>query len=224
MKNDKNTPENSSENLLNIKVPKKFLDSKTGEIKLDLLVKSYNELEKHLSKMPKRPKTPKDYCIDCSHGLFEADEEINQRLYDKGFTQEQAQEVYDLAAERMVPMICEIHADYKADAEIEKLISHFGGVDQWKEVSRQLLSFGRKNLPEDVLDNLSSSYEGVIALYRMMKGNEPSLQRGNGEVIGNIDSAKLSSMMRDPKYWREKDPAYVAKVTQAFQHLYGEKY
>ncbi len=222
MKNDQNPKQEAQENLLNADVPKKFLDPKTGEVKIDLLVKSYNELEKHLSKMPKKPKTPDDYCIDCSHGLFEADAEINQRLHEKGFTQEQAQEVYDLAAEKMIPMIHEIHADYKADTEIEKLISHFGGAQQWREVSRQLLAFGQKNLPEDVLDNLSSSYEGVIALYRMMKGDEPSLQRGNAQKSGKIDNAQLSSMMRDPKYWREKDPAYIAKVTQAFQNLYGE--
>ncbi len=213
---------NEEENLLNADVPKKFINAETGEVQIDLLAKSYNELEKHLSKMPKKPKTSEDYCIDCSHGMFEADAEINQRLHDKGFTQDQAQEVYDLAAEKMVPMVHEISADYKADAEVEKLINHFGGAQAWKEVSRQLLSFGQKNLPEDVLDNLSSSYEGVIALHRMMKGDEPSLQRANAKNTGQVNDAELSSMMRDPKYWKEKDPAYIAKVTQGFQNLYGK--
>ncbi len=219
MKHEENP---TQENLLNTNVPKKFLDPKTGEVQVDLLAKSYNELEKHLSKAPKKPKTPADYCIDCSHGMFEADEEINQRLHDKDFTQDQAQEVYDLAAEKMMPMVQEISADYKADAEVEKLMNHFGGAQQWKEVSRQLLAFGQKNLPEDVLDNLSSSYEGVIALHRMMKGDEPSLQRNQAQKSGQVNDAELSSMMRDPKYWKEKDPAYIAKVTQGFQNLYGE--
>ncbi len=225
MKNEHKKQENNQEtqeNLLNADVPKKFINSETGEVQIDLLAKSYNELERRLSKMPSKPKTPEDYCIDCSHGMFEADAEINQRLHDKGFTQDQAQEVYDLAAEKIVPMVSEISADYKADAEVEKLINHFGGAQAWKEVSRQLLAFGQKNLPEDVLDNLSSSYEGVIALYRMMKGDEPSLSRANAKNTGKIDSAELSSMMRSPKYWREKDPAYIAKVTQGFENLYGK--
>ncbi len=214
--------ETTQENLLNADVPAKFKDSKTGEVQIDLLAKSYNELEKRLSKMPKKPKTPEDYCIDCSHGMFEADTEINQRLHDKGFTQDQAQEVYDLAAQKMVPMIKEISEDYRADAEVEKLVNHFGGEQAWREISRQLFSFGQKNLPEDVLDNLSSSYEGVIALYRMMKGDEPSLQRANSKAAGQMDNAELSSMMRDPRYWKQKDPAYIAKVTQGFQNLYGK--
>jgi hypothetical protein len=28
-------------------------------------------------------------------------------------------------------------------------------------------------------------------------------------------------MMRDPKYWRDKDPSYVAKVTEGFKKMYG---
>ncbi len=214
--------ETTQENLLNEEVPSKFKDPETGEVQIDLLAKSYNELEKRLSTMPSKPKTSDDYCIDCSHGMFEADEEINQRLHDKGFTQDQAQEVYDLAAEKMMPMVQDMSADYKADAEVEKLVNYFGGATQWKEISRQLLAFGQKNLPEDVLDNLSSSYEGVIALHRMMKGDEPSLQRANSKSVGAIDNAELSSMMRDPKYWKEKDPAYIAKVTQGFESLYGK--
>ncbi len=78
--------------------------------------------------------------------------------------------VYDLAAERLVPMILELSADFKADREVEKLTAAFGGPQTWQEMSRQLLAYGKKTLPPDVLTNLSSSYEGVMALYRMMKG------------------------------------------------------
>ncbi len=150
------------------------------------------------------------------------DAQVNNRLHAKGFTQDQAQEVYNIAADKMMPMMREMAMDYRADREVEKLVTHFGGVEQWREVSRQLLAFGQKNLPEDVLDNLSSSYEGVLALHRMMKGGEPSLQRGNAKVSNALNETELSSMMRDPKYWREKDPSYIAKVTQGFEALYGK--
>lgn len=212
----------TTENLLKADVPEKFKDVETGEVKIDALVQSYRELEKKLSQIPAAPKTPKEYCVDCSHGLFMPDAAVNKRLHAKGLTAEQVQEVYDLAAEKMMPMMMEIAAEYQADREVEKLISHFGGVDQWKELSRQLLSFGRKNLPADVLDNLASSYEGVLALHRMMKGEEPKLQRVNNAPAA-ADDADLRSMMRDPRYWKHKDPAFIAKVTEGFRDLYGKQ-
>lgn len=34
------------------------------------------------------------------------------------------------------------------------------------------------------------------------------------------DEAALSQMMRDPRYWRDRDPELVARVTEGFQRLY----
>lgn len=218
--NEEITNEKTDENLLSADIPEKFKDPETGEVKVDLLARSYRELEQRLSQMPRAPKTHEEYCIACDHGMFEPDDEINKRLHKHDFTPEQAQIVYDLAAEKMMPMIRDVAADFKAEQEVEKLINHFGGAEQWKEISRQLLAYGQKNLPADVLDNLSSSYEGVVALHRMMKGGEPKLSRNSATIRGGSNEAELSSMMRDPKYWREKDPAFVAKVTEGFASLY----
>ncbi|MCB9982443.1 MAG: hypothetical protein H6861_02040 [Rhodospirillales bacterium] len=202
-------------------VPDKFKNPETGALRLDALVNSYAELEKKMSAGPTAPKSPQDYCIKCDHGLFEPDTEINARLHAKGMSQDQAQEVYDLAAEKMLPLLKEIANDFNADREVEKLINHFGGAEQWKEISRQLLAFGRRNVPSDVLETLSSSYEGVLALYKMMKSEEPGLKK-QSENPSNINEQDLQSMMRDPKYWRDKDPAHIAKVTQGFKDMYGE--
>jgi hypothetical protein len=205
-------------------IPDKFKDPQTGELKLESLLTSYSELEKRLSKSPSIPKTPDEYCIDCSkHGLFDIDAELNARLHAKGFTNDQVQEVYDLAAEKMVPLIIQMAADYRADREIEKLDAHFGGADKWHEMARQILAYGQKNLPADVLDALASSYEGVLSLHRMMKGVEPGLTR-NSEGAGDKQSLlDLQSMMRDPKYWRDQDPSFVSKVTEGFQKIYAGK-
>ncbi len=220
--NEYSTHQDHDENLLTADIPEKFKNAETGEVNVPALAKSYKMLERKLANIPKPVQSPHEYCIDCSHGLFEPDEEVNQRLFEMGLSHDQAQEVYNLAAEKMLPMIKEIHTDMVADREVEKLIAHFGGPEQWKSVSKQLLSFGNKNLPADVLDSLASSFEGVLALHRMMQGNEPGLHRAGSKNSSAIDSAELSSMMRDPKYWRDKDPAFVAKVTQGFENLYGE--
>lgn len=211
-----------TDNLLDNEIPEKFKDPESGDVRLDALIQSYKELEKKLSSRGNNaPKSPDEYCIDCSHGLFEPDSEINTALHGKGFSQDQAQTVYDLAASRMVPMLSQIAGEFRADREIEKLVDHFGGPEKWKEISRQLLAFGQKNMPADVLDNLASSYEGVLALHRMMKSEEPGLQK-RGQKVDGLNETDLTSMMRDPRYWRDKDPSFVAKVTEGFQSVYGK--
>jgi hypothetical protein len=212
-----------SDNLLTSEIPEKFKDPETGEVRIDDLARSYSELEKKLSSGPSAPKSPDDYCIECQHGLFEPDAEINTRLHAKGFSQDQAQEVYNLAAEKLMPIIAEMAADFQADREVEKLINHFGGPEQWKDVSRQLQAFGQKNLPADVLANLSSSYEGVLSLYRLMGSEEPSLGNdGEGQAPNATGEKELRAMMRDPKYWKDRDPSFVSKVTEGFKSVYGE--
>lgn len=210
-----------NDTLLDDEIPAKFKDPKTGEIKMQSMIQSYKELEKKFSQMPSVPKSADDYCIECKNGIFEVDNEMNKRLHEKGFTNEQVQFVYDLAAEKMVPMVIEMAGDFQAEREVEKLVEHFGGPEKWKEVARQLLAFGQKNMPADVLDSLSSSYEGVLALYNMMKGGEPVISQASGQR-DNSDDLDLQSMMRDPKYWRDKDPSFVAKVTEGFQRLYSK--
>lgn len=223
-------------------IPEKFRDPATGALRVEALLASYRELEKKLSTMMPRPEDEagrqrvyrslgcpecaEDYTLDITHGLFTADPEVNRRLHAKGLSNEQVQEVYNLAAERLVPAIFEMAQEYQADREVERLISAFGGTERWAEVSRQLLAFGKKNLPPDVLGSLSSSFEGVMALYRMMQGRgaEPALAGAIADAApGTPDEGALRGMMRDPRYWRDRDPSYVAQVTSGFQRVYGEQ-
>lgn len=217
-------------------VPEKFLDAQTGQVRMDDLIKSYLALEKKLSsgfQMPQdaegrmkilhalgMPESPDGYSVTMKDNLLQVDGEVNKRLHAKGFTSEQVQEVYDLAAERLVPMILDIAAEFQADREIERLVAHFGGAEQWREVSRQLLAYGRKNLPPQVLEGLSSSFDGVMALARMMKGEGPGTLEA-GKSAGKANEADIHALMRDPKYWRDKDPAVIAKVTEGFKQLYS---
>ena len=204
-------------------VPDKFKNPESGAIRLDVLVNSYRELEKKMSEKAAHtaPQSPQDYSVRCEHGLFQPDEEINKRLHAQGMSETQVQEVYDLAAEKMIPMVRQIANEFSADREVEKLINHFGGVDQWKQISRELLAFGHRNLPADVLENLSSSFEGVLALHKMMISEEPKMKKGSTNP-SKENAEDIQSMMRDPKYWRDKDPAFVRKVTEGFQKIYGE--
>lgn len=222
-------------------VPDKFLDPETGAVRLDLLLKSYLHLEQRQSgqvAVPGAdagpdawsrlhqalgvPSTPDDYCIDCQHGLFNPDPQINTKLHRAGFTPQQAQLVYDLAAERLVPMLQQAVADMAADREMDKLVEHFGGEERWRRLSRQLLDWGRRNLPGPALEALSTTYDGVLALHRMMSdgaGRMAPLQDGQPAAT---DEASLRGMMRDPRYWRQRDPAFIGQVTEGFRRLYNE--
>lgn len=230
------TPENEAKG----ETPDKFRDPETGEIRIDAVIESYKALEKKLSGMMPKPEGAEgrarvmkmmgcpdcadDYKIELGHELFTVDPEVNRRLHAQGLTNEQVQEVYNLAAEKLVPAIFELAQEYQAEREVERLIAAFGGAERWAEVSRQLLAFGQKNMPRDVLESLSSSFEGVMALYRMMKGGQgdtPLADAGAGDA-GGADEGALRGMMRDPRYWRERDPSYVAQVTEGFRRVYGE--
>lgn len=219
-------------------IPAKFVDPETGAVNVGSLVNSYKALEKKLSGMVPAPDTEEgrarinkmtgvpdraeDYCINCEHGLFTEDPDVNKKLLEKGFTNDQAQAVYDIAAERFVPLVAEMAGEFKAEREVERLIAAFGGADRWKEVSRQLLAFGQKNLPAEVLESMSGSFEGVMMLYKMMKSRDPDIARvsDGAEAAGGANEKDLQSMMRDPRYWRDKDPQFVAKVTEGFKRVY----
>lgn len=216
-------------------LPEKFWDAANNTVRVDALIKSYAALENKLSQGPVTlddpdtrskilralgvPETPDDYKVTVKDNLLMPDPELNKRLHAKGFTGEQVQEVYDVAVERMVPMILDIAADFQADREMERLVKEFGGEDQWREISRQLLAYGRKSMPAAALEGLSSSYDGVMALYRMMKGEQPNTLQAAKNASG-LREEDLYAMMRDPKYWREKDPSIVAKVTEGFKQMY----
>lgn len=205
-------------------IPEKFKDPATGALQPEKLLQSYLALEKKLSSRgPQPPASAEEYAINCPHGLFEPDTEINERMVRKGFTQEQDQEVYDLAAEKLIPLIMEIAAEFQAEREIERLEEYFGGAEQWREMSRQLLAYGQKTLSPDMLRGMAGSNDGVIALYNMMKSESGAADTPSPrvEVKKQSDELEIQAMMRSPKYWKEKDPSTIAKVTEGFMRIYG---
>ena len=121
------------------------------------------------------PETPDAYSIAAPHELCCADAEVNQRLHAAHFTNDQAQLVYDLAAERLLPLIAEAAAQFEADRQRERLSAHFGGEDRFRQVAAQLSAWGRAKLPAPVYEALSSTAEGVLALEQMMRKDEPVL-------------------------------------------------
>lgn len=220
-------------------IPEKFWDADRGELRVDALVKSYRELERRLSQrlaapgpdaddeerrrwreIHDIPDNPEDYEIEIRHELTSPDVEVNRRLYEAGFSRQQVQLVYDLAAERLLPMIAEAAQQFEADRQMEKLRARFGGEERFRRLAQQLSAWGRANLPPPVFDALSTTEEGVLALERMMRGKEPEMEREAAAPPAE-DEGELRKMMRDPRYWRSREPELVRRVTEGFRRLTG---
>lgn len=218
-----------------LQIPEKFLDPQTKEIRTEALLKSYLELEKKLATPKATPPeegnllTAGDmagqYDIKISHDMFTQDDEIDDMLRNHGFTNQQAQIVYDLAASKMVPLVLEIAHEFETERQMDRLIATFGSKERYQEIARQLSAFGQKHLPQDVLDGLGSSYEGVMALYRLMQSGKPMAAQNDPLAAqeGAMDETTLRSMMRDPKYWRDKDEAFIKKVSDGFRQVFAER-
>lgn len=208
-------------------LPVQFWDEKNKQVKLDELINAYNDLaarDDNLVETNLRniPESFDKYQINSPSPLLEVDEDILKKFYDKRFTNEQAQLVYDLAGERVLPVLGEMGVNFEAERQLEKLARHFGSKDKFNEVSRQISAWAKQNVNPEIYDALGSTAEGVIALYNMMSSSEPALSK-DGTTVESLSESSLRKMMEDPRYWRDKDSAYISKITKGFEKLYPEK-
>lgn len=221
-------------------IPEKFWDAEQGTVRIEALLKSYLALEKRLSERagppgadaPEEeqlrfrramgvPDLPDGYSIESKHALCGPDAAVNSKLHAAGFTPAQVQLVYDMAAERLMPLIAEAAADYEARRQVEKLSEKFGGEERFRRTASQIASWGSADLAPGVYDALCTTADGVMAMHGMMQGGEPSLMGKGGQADGPVDEQALRQMMRDPRYWRSREPEFVKRVTDGFRRLVG---
>lgn len=208
-------------------LPDKFWDAESGIVKIEELLMDYNSLIQRDDNLVeqnirKAPENYNQYSIKSASPLLEPDEEIFKRFYEKGFSNDQAQLVYDLAAERVLPVLGEMSVNYEAERQLEKLSNHFGGRDKFNEISRSISAWAKSNVNPEVYEALGSTSEGVIALYNMMSSKEPGLSRETGSAE-ELSEQSLKKMMEDPRYWRDKDSTYISKISKGFEKLYPSK-
>lgn len=219
-------------------VPEKFWDPQGGQVRVEALSKSYGELERRMSGMIPGPKSADwdqtwrramgvpasadGYAIAPKDEAVSVDADVNRRLHAAGFTPQQAQLVYDLAAERLVPLVREYAESYRADIAREKLAAEFGGAEKWQALAPQIARWGEANLPAPVYAALAATPEGVRALHRLMSSGEPSLDELGGGGAPS-DEVGLRKLMADKRYWRDHDPAIARAVSEGFRRLYPER-
>lgn len=204
-------------------LPEKFWDAERREVRVDQLVKSYTQLERRMGEQTAAvPAGPDGYEIAGMGEVISSDPEVNARLHAAGFTQSQAQLVYDLAADYFFPLVAVLSQDAAHAVEQNRLAEHFGGAERWEDVRGQLKKWSERNLPAESREALAGSVDGVLTMHRMMQSGEPALLGREGAAGPALSESKLREMMQDPRYWRDKDPAFVKQVEAGFQRLYPE--
>ena len=222
-------------------IPAKFWDAATGQVRVDALMRAYRDLERRASSMVRVPGTQaaadevsafrralgvpdshEQYQIAAKHPSLASDPGLNQRLHQAGFTQAQAQLLYDLAHERLLPLMEHLAESHDQASQIEHLKRHFGGDAQWQESARQIKAWGKANLPKAAFDALAATADGIKTMHRLMQSEEPSLGAALPVSEDGRTEEQLKKMINDPRYWKAKDPAFIAKVSEGFRKLYGD--
>lgn len=67
------------------------------------------------------------YRINIPNELLDHDEELFKQFYEHGFTNDQAQFVYDLANERVIPVLDQLTVSFEAQKQLAKLSSYLAG-------------------------------------------------------------------------------------------------
>jgi hypothetical protein len=119
-------------------------------------------------------------------------------------------------------LLADALGEVSAHEQLLRLQTHFGGAGAWSQIARQLRSWGTAHLPPEAYEALASSHDGVLTLHRLMQAAEPELLTADGGPADAPDEAALSEMVRDPRYWRRRDPDFVARVTAGFRRLFAD--
>jgi hypothetical protein len=118
------------------------------------------------------------------------------------------------------PALSEIFSLRHESESIAELKNFFGGEEKMTEALRDICAFGEKFLPAEAFESLCSTTHGIRGIHKMMQSMEPNVATG-GHANDNLSDSDLRRMMRDPKYWRDREPEYVRKIENGFKKLYS---
>lgn len=216
-----------------------FWDAESGQVKLDDLIASHTELSTFKQtaeeQFANRPETADAYELSLPEG-FELPEGVNFEFqpdsalaklgrdlaFAKGLSQQDFQEqILKPYIEHELGKIAQDETDAEefAKAEVNKLgeqgQERLDAVDNWLQ----------KSLSEDAykaLQPATTTAAGIEALEILMKGSgAPVVQTtGSPAPADKITQEKLTEMQNDPRYWQDRDPAFVKQVQDGYAKLY----
>lgn len=218
-------------------LPESFWDAEAGQVKVNDLIGSYSELSKFKteteSKFAARPESADKYEVKLPEGFqmpegvefkVDADNPLVKAVQETVFNAGGSQADFEKLVGAFVQdtLMETQRAQETAQKEMEALGQNA------KVRIEAIETFAKANLSEAeagaLLDSLTTK-SAVEAVEKLISKAQGPQMNGAGAASSpqTVSEAELSSKMRDPRYWRDRDPAFVREVTEGFQKLYRSK-
>lgn len=222
-------------------MPDHYLGS-TDKDTIDSLYKAVDGFRKQQSKDKGIPENAADYKLDLpeeiSKQFLRPDKDGKDPLLDhmrgvfhkRGVASEDAVAIVQELITK-IPELRQAADDGGEDLDFE--YKSLGGVEKAKPIIDGSVAFinGLKNsgkIDEKAVDELTiltTHPAGLHALQqiRAAMGEKALPIDLQGDVSKTAEKTveELNQMVADPKYWRDRDPAYIAEVTEGFKKLYA---
>ena len=86
--------------------------------------------------------------------------------------------------------------------------------------------FANKFFPEAALpaiERMCESHEGIIALEAIMEAMKDGSFSGDTQASAGLSQTDLEGMVNDPRYYKDRDPHFIAQVTKGYEQLYNKR-
>lgn len=190
------------------------LSQKLGNKEEDIRKSVIEEIQKEA--FSERPESAGDYQLP---EIVNAEESVDNELlqwwsdhaFENGYSQEEFQQGIEMYAQSVEGSQPDLEAEAaklgdNADARIESASA-----------------FANKFFPQEALpaiERMCESHDGIIALEAIQEAMKDGNFAGNTQPAAQTSERQLREMMNDPRYWKDRDPAYIKEVTEGFQQIY----
>jgi|TARA_Y100000310_G_scaffold150161_1_gene149550 hypothetical protein len=222
-------------------IPEKFWNKDTGEPILDEMGKSYSNLEKFVGgKKEEMKKTVQDELqIEARAKRPPSIDKYELPKLPEGITEDMVranpmtdwwrkqcweqsgnQEIFEEGINKYVDMYLgsQVNVEEEKTKLGENADARIDAVNSWAS------TFFNQEQFDKISGTLGQSADGIEALEKVIDATKHNLSRANQVTQPDrpLTLADVKEMMRDKKYFdsRERDPAYVKKVDEAFSRLY----
>ncbi len=179
------------------------------------LAKSYQELEKKLND---KNEPPEAYEVELPEGMDGLSEDDEAAFKDMGLTNDQAQKLVNFFYENVVPELQEA----RTEVEKQRLASAWNmksaDSHEFQQRLTEVKSWASRNLPEQAVNEMAKTHNGIAALYQMMQtGMQANQQQGGPE--GRPGKQELQDLMNDQRYIN-REPDFMEYVNKKFREAY----
>ncbi len=192
----------------------KELESKLGTKEEDIRSKIIEEIQTEA--FSERPESAGDYQLpDIVNEEMAVDNELLKwwadHSYENGFSQDEFNKGIEMYAQAIGSQEPDL------DTEAAKL------GDNANDRIQAASMFANKFFPAEAIpavERMCESHEGILALEAVMEAMKDGSFTAETQPTAGQTKEELEEMMRDPRYYKDRDPHYVKQVTEGFQALY----